>query len=237
MLLVLWLVLSEYELVKPIFLPPLLEVGQSLRAQVFTLEGVRDVIATLQRAAFGFMIAVAIAVPIGIILGTFKRFYESLELIIDFFRSVPTTAMFPLFLVFFGFGDLSKVAMAAWASGYVVLVNTIHGVWSAKQLRKIMAQTKQATGFQILRKITFFEALPFIFAGMRVGVSWNLIVIIVAEMFIGTRFGLGHQIYDASIVFDTAGVIAGIIVIGTVGYLVNQALVVLEKRLIHWKGV
>lgn len=71
---------------------------------------------------------------------------------------------------------------------------------------------------------------------MRIGVSWNLIVVIVAEMFIGTRFGIGHFIYDSSVLFDTPSVIAGIIVIGMIGLLVNRIIMKLEKKIIHWKG-
>jgi len=169
-------------------------------------------------------------------LGSFKDIYEYLEWFIDFFRSVPVSAMFPLFLIFFGFGDRSKIAMAAWATGFILLVNTIHGVWSTKENRKIMALTKRATKSQILTKITLPETLPFIFAGMRIGISWNLIVVIVAEMFIGTQYGLGHIIYDASIIFDTPMVIAGIMIIGSIGLIVNSLIVFIEKRTIHWKG-
>jgi NitT/TauT family transport system permease protein len=145
--------------------------------------------------------------------------------------------MFPLFLIFFGFGDISKIAMGAWACSFVILVNTVHGVWNAKQNRRIMTQTKKASYFQILTKIIFFETLPYIFAGIRIGVSWNLIVVIVAEMFIGTRHGLGHLIYDASVMLDTPAVFSGIITIGLIGYFLNRFIMFLEKKVVHWKGI
>ena len=64
-----------------------------------------------------------------------------------------------------------------------------------------------------------------------------VIVVIVAEMFIGTQYGLGHIIYDASIIFDTPMVVAGIIIIGLIGLLINSLIVIIEKKVIHWKGV
>ncbi|NQU98017.1 ABC transporter permease [Candidatus Woesearchaeota archaeon] len=231
-----WITLVEAQLVKPIFLPSLIDVLLSLKSMLFSIEGLKDVLFTLKRTVIGFFIALVIAVPLGVSLGLFRRLYDSIEWFIDFFRSVPVTAMFPLFLVFFGFGDASKIAMSAWACGFILLVNTVHGVWSAKKNRRIMAQTKRATSFQILTKITLFETLPFIFAGMRIGISWNLIVVIVAEMFIGTSHGLGHRIYDASIVFDTPGVIAGIVIIGLIGFFINRIILKLERKLIHWEG-
>jgi len=232
----LWSTISYFHLVKPIFLPPLQEVMLSLKSILFSIEGLKNILFTIKRAIIAFIIGIIIAIPLGILLGSFKDIYEYLEWFIDFFRSVPVSAMFPLFLIFFGFGDRSKIAMAAWATGFILLVNTIHGVWSTKENRKIMALTKRATKSQILTKITLPETLPFIFAGMRIGISWNLIVVIVAEMFIGTQYGLGHIIYDASIIFDTPMVIAGIMIIGSIGLIVNSLIVFIEKRTIHWKG-
>jgi NitT/TauT family transport system permease protein len=230
-----WFLVVETKIVKPIFLPPLQDVFAALIASIFSTDGFQNVFQTLGRTTIGFGIGASIAIPIGIILGFFKALYDPLELFIDFFRSVPVTAMFPLFLIFFGFGNTSLIAMGVWASGFVVLVNTLHGVWNAKENRKTMALTKQATRMQVLQKIMIFEALPFIFAGLRIAVSWTLIVLVVSEMFVGTRFGLGRQIYNGSLLFDTPMVIAGIILIGIIGYAFNRTVMYLEKRTIHWK--
>lgn len=233
----LWIIVNKLGLIKPIFLPSLFDVLVSLKALIFSVEGMKNLFFTLKRVVVALLIAIIIAVPCGVFLGSFRKIYESLEWFIDFFRSVPVTAMFPLFLIFFGFGDTARIAMAAWASGFIILVNTIHGVWSTKKNRRIMALTKRATNAQILTKITFFEALPFIFAGIRIGISWNLIVVIVVEMFIGTSYGLGHIIYDASVMFDTPLVISGIILIGLTGYSINRLVMFLEKKVVHWEGV
>lgn len=232
-----WFILTYFNIIKPIFLPPLPEFIISLKELLTSTEGLKDIFFTLRRIIIAFLLGIIISIPIGMLFGSFKKVYELFEWFIDFFRSVPNAALFPLFLIFFGFGDRSKVAIGAWSSGFIILVNTIHGVWNVKKNRKMMAITKKATSMQILRKITFFEVLPYIFAGMRIGISWNLIVIIVAEMFIGTKHGLGHRIYDASTALDTAGVIAGIFVIGIIGLLINYLLSNIENKVIHWKGV
>lgn len=233
---VLWAVIAGLRLVKPIFLPPLPEVLLAFCSILYSEEGLYNILSTSWRLVIGFVVGTALAIPAGIVLGSSKNLYDSLEWFIDFFRSVPVTAMFPLFLIFFGFGDPSKIAMGAWACGFIVLVNTIHGVWNSKKNRRIMALTKGASSTQILTKITFFETLPDIFTGIRVGASWNLIVVVVAEMFIGTRHGLGHLVYNASIVFDTPSVIAGVAIIGMMGYALNRLIMYAEGRVVHWKG-
>src|SRR3989344_942907 len=236
LLLTLWVVLVHFQLVKPIFLPSLQDVFSSLLSFVFSIEGLNNIFSTFRRMITGFLLGILFAIPAGIFLGLFKRIYESIGWFIDFCRSVPVTALFPLFLIFFGFGDTTKIVMCAWASGFIVLINTIHGVWSTKENRRVMALTKRATSWQVLTKITLPESLPFIFAGMRIGISWALIVVIVAEMFIGTQYGMGRAIYNASITFDTPRVMACILLIGFIGLSLNRFMLALEKRIIHWNG-
>ncbi|MDD9954239.1 MAG: ABC transporter permease [Candidatus Woesearchaeota archaeon] len=233
LLLMFWIFLTWTNSVHPVFLPPMHSVLHALHDLL--LSSGLDVMSTLGRTIAGFLLGVFIAVPLGVFLGVHRGLYNTVSWYIDFLRSVPVTAMFPLFLVFFGFGNTSKIAMSAWASGFILLVNTINGVRSTKLNRRVMAQVKHATRTQILTKITFPETLPFIFTGMKIGTSWSLIVVLVAEMFIGTTHGLGRRIYDASILFDTPMVLACIFIVGCVGLVTNYLLTLWEKSVVHWK--
>lgn len=229
-----WHVATQLELISPLFLPSIIEVLFSLKSILFTSEGAMSIALTLKRTIAAFVWGTCIAIPCGLVLGAFRNAYELCGGMIDFLRSIPVTALFPLFLIFFGFGDISKIAMGAWASGFIVLVNTMHGVWNTKNNRRVMAITKRATKFQIITKIMLPECLPFIYAGVRIGISWNLIVIIVSEMFIGASKGIGHIMYEASVLFDTATVFAGVFIIGSLGLLINTILKWVEKKYIHW---
>jgi ABC-type nitrate/sulfonate/bicarbonate transport system permease component len=231
-----WLILTYFKIVKPIFLPNLFDVILSLKYLLFTKEGILNILFTLKRTIISFIIGSIIGIIFGVILGAFRSLYDYFEGFINFFRSVPATAMFPLFMIFFGFGDLVKIVIGVWASCFVVLINTVHGVWNAKKNRIIMAKIKNANKYQIIRKIMFFESLPYIFAGMRIGFSWNLIVIIVIEMFIGGKYGIGKYIYDSSILLNTASVIGGIIIIGSLGIFFNYLILKIENKVIHWRG-
>ena len=200
-ILVVWAVFSNLKLVSPLFLPTpqtvFLEIINLFASGVILL----DIFHTLYRAFLGFIIACLIGIPLGLLMGYSNRIYYSLEFIVEFFRSIPATALFPLFLLFFGIGDQSKIALTAWTAGLVLIINAMYGVHLGKELRIKSAKTMRMSGFNLFQKIIFPEALPQIFSGMRIAVSLALVIVIVTEMFIGTNFGLGHRIIDAQFVY------------------------------------
>ncbi|MGH8619387.1 MAG: ABC transporter permease [Burkholderiales bacterium] len=191
---------------------------------------------TLYRAVTAFAIATAIGIPLGILLGSMKRVYRSTEALIDFFRSTPATAMFPLFLIIFGIGDVASLSVAVFACALVIVFNSAYGVFQARLTRISAARIMGASRAQILRHVLFFDALPQIFVGIRTAVSLSLVIIVVAEMFIGARSGIGKRIIDAQIVFDLPLMYAAILLSGAMGYGLNLLLVAIEKRVIHWSG-
>jgi ABC-type nitrate/sulfonate/bicarbonate transport system permease component len=140
-------------------------------------------------------------------------------------------------MLVFGVGDASKIAIVAFSCFFVVLINSIYGVWNAPKTRILMARTFRANQFQIFGKIVFFDALPQIFAGLRNALSIALILTVVTEMFIGTKSGLGFLIFNAKIAYDTPTMYAIIILLGILGYTMNMGLLFIEKRLIHWSRV
>lgn len=191
-------------------------------------------VATLWRMFAGFGLAAVAAIPLGVMLGYMRHAYSYSEFLIDFSRSIPATALYPLFMLSFGIGDKSKIAIVAFACFFVILINSIYGVWNAPKTRVIMARTFRATRFQIFSKIVLYDALPQIFAGLRNALSIALIMAVVAEMFIGTRSGLGFLIINSKLAYDTPTMYAVIIILGAVGYLSSCGLLLIEKKAIHW---
>jgi len=181
-----------------------------------------------------FCIAVCTGTPLGLLMGYFDKIYYSLEFIVDFFRSVPATAMFPLFMLFFGISDKSKIAITAFACSLIILVNTMYGVKHSGKLRMIVARTLKANNFQLFTKVMFPSALPNIFAGLRTAISLSLILIIVTEMFAGTIYGLGHRILNAQLVYRIPEMYSAIILTGILGFLMNNIFIKIERRVIHW---
>jgi NitT/TauT family transport system permease protein len=196
----------------------------------------RDFLQTLLRVIYAFAIATVFGVPVGIVLGANESIYRSVEFIIDFFRSTPATAMFPLFLLLFGLGDFSKISVAAFAAWLVIVFNVAYGVMHARQTRILAARSMGASPLRIFKDVIFFETLPQTFVGLRTAVSIALVVIIVAEMFIGAVDGLGHRIIDAQISYQLTDMYGSILVAGAMGYGANLLFLVIEKLFVHWSG-
>ena len=144
--------------------------------------------------------------------------------------------MFPLFLLLFGLGDVAKIAVAAFAAWLVIVFNVAYGVMNARQTRILAARSMGASSWRIFRNVIFYETLPQTFIGLRTAVSLALVVIIVAEMFIGATDGMGHRIIDAQISYSLTDMYGSILVAGAMGYGLNLALLFLERSVIHWSG-
>jgi len=235
-LIAIWYIASHFKLVDPFFLPnpkdTLLELFSLISSGVI----VKDIVATFSRTAWAFIISIIIGVPVGLLLGKFEKVYRSVEFIIDFFRSTPATAIFPLFMLVFGIGDNSKIAVAAFASLLIIIFHTAYGVINTKKTRIMVAEMMGANKWQIFYRIIFWESLPQIFIGLRNAVSLSLVIIVVTEMFIGTDVGLGRQIIDFQLIYNIKAMYAAIILTGMLGYVLNYLLLELEKEVVHWRG-
>lgn len=175
-------------------------------------------------------------VPLGIALGSNEKIYRSVEFLIDFFRSTPSSALIPLFLLIFGITDVNKIAIATFAAVLLIIFNSAYGVMNAKKTRVNAAITMGIPKRFIFKDVLFMESLPQTFVGLRTGVSMALVIVIVAEMFIGSTDGLGHRIIDAQQVFNVKEMYGSILITGALGYGLNLLFLLVEKRIVHWSG-
>jgi len=235
-IIMIWAILSNLKIISPLFL----STPQAVFLEIIRLfssgEIINDILFTLYRTFIGFLIACIIGIPIGLLMGYYDKIYHSLEFIVEFFRSIPATALFPLFILSFGIGDSSKIALTAWAAGLILIINSMYGVHLGKELRIKSAKTMKISGFNLFKKIIFPEALPQIFSGMRIAISLSLVIVIVTEMFIGTNFGLGHRIINAQLVYRISEMYATILITGILGFLINKGFILVEKKIVHWRG-
>ena len=195
-----------------------------------------DFVKTVYRTGASIAIAAVIAIPLGIFLGSSEKLYRSLEFVIDFFRSTPASAMFPLFLVLFGVGDETKISVAAFGAMLVILFNVAYGVMNARKTRLLAAKVMGASRLRVLFDVMLLESLPQTFVGLRNGVSLALVIIVVAEMFIGSQDGLGHSVFEAQQLFDMPRMYAAIFAAGALGYGLNLLFLLIERRFVHWSG-
>jgi sulfonate transport system permease protein len=235
-LLVIWDLVVRFGLIKAILLPL---PGDTLATLVSGLLGgnlLAHFAVTLERTLLAFLIAAGVGMPLGIVLGSAERAYRSVEFLVDFFRSTPASALIPLFLLIFGISDVNKVAIAAFGAFLIVVFNSAYGVINARKQRVMAARVMGATRWQIFRDVLFWESLQPSFVGLRSAVSMALVIVVVAEMFIGSENGLGHKIIDAQQVMNVKVMYAAIMAAGILGYLLNIAFLFLERRIVHWSG-
>jgi len=195
-----------------------------------------DIVQTLIRVLYAFVFAAGIGVPLGILVGANERIYRSVEFLIDFFRSTPSTAMFPLFMLIFGLGEEGKIALAAFAAFLIIVFNVAYGVLNARKTRILAARSMGASSMRIFADIIFLETLPQTFVGLRAGISVALVVVVVAEMFIGGVDGMGHRIIEDQYSYNLKDMYGSLLVSGAFGYGLNYLFLLVERHFVHWAG-
>ncbi|MCP1576767.1 NitT/TauT family transport system permease protein [Herbaspirillum rubrisubalbicans] len=235
-LFVIWDLVVRAGWIKAILLPP---PEATLMAMFKGLAGgplLLDFSVTVVRTLEAFAIAAVLGLPIGVLLGSNERAYRSVEFLIDFFRSTPSSALIPLLLLIFGVSDINKVAIAAFGAFLIVLFNSAYGVLNARKQRVMAAKVMGASRWRIFCDVLIWESLQASFVGLRSAVSMALVIVIVAEMFIGSENGLGHRIIDTQQVLNVREMYAAILAAGALGYALNVVFIVIEKRIVHWSG-
>jgi sulfonate transport system permease protein len=223
-------------LTPPSMLPSLSDVLSRVLSLLVDDVFLADVFFTVRRWLSGFILGVMAGTLIGLCIGHSVRLRTLLEFSIEFLRAIPVTAIFPLFLLTFGIGDSSKVAMAFLPTFLLMLVSTSYGVTLVEPARKRMAKAFGASPRQIFWRVTFMDALPQIFVGVRISLSQSLIVTVVSEMFIGTEFGLGQRVYESYLINSVNTLYSILIWLGLIGYIVNKGTLSVERKLVFWAG-
>jgi NitT/TauT family transport system permease protein len=231
-----WWLIAVSGLINPVLLPTPIATLGTLITGMFTGTMLPDFFATVLRTFSAFFMAAVVGVPVGVALGSSEKLYRSMEFLIDFFRSTPASALIPLFILFFGVSDFSKVVIAAFSAFLLIVFNSAYGVINAKQSRILAAKVMGANRWRVFKDVLLLESLPQTFIGLRSGISISLVIVIVAEMFIGTDQGLGKRIIDAQQVLNVSDMYASILVTGILGYVLNMLFLLVEKRFVHWSG-
>jgi len=236
LLFIVWDLVVRLGFIKPILLPPPAATIETLITGLLGGPLLTDFLVTVKRTLQAFGIAAVVGVPLGVVLGSNEKAYRSVEFLIDFFRSTPSSALIPLFLMIFGTSDVNKVAIAAFGALLIVVFNSAYGVINARKQRVMAARVMGASRGQVFKDVLIWESLQPSFVGLRSAVSMALVIVIVAEMFIGSENGLGHRIIDAQQVLNVKSMYASILAAGGLGYALNVLFLLGERRIVHWSG-
>lgn len=195
----------------------------------------QDVLVSVLRILVGFAGAVVLGVPIGLFMAEQPFIFRLIDPFLQLGRPVPPLAYIPLFVVWFGLGELPKVLLILVGTIPIVIISTIGGVRNIPQQRYEVARCLGASRWQIFLKVTLPSTLPEIFTGMKVGIGIAWSTLVAAEL-IAASVGLGWLVEQAATQLQTGIVIAGIIVIGVLGYLMELGIRLLERVTVPWRG-
>ncbi|MBX9902958.1 MAG: ABC transporter permease [Burkholderiales bacterium] len=190
-------------------------------------------LASMQRVYGGFALAIAIGVPLGLLIGKVPLIRQMLDPTLSLLRPIPVTAWLPLSMIFFGLGPRSAVFLVFLGAFYPILLNTIFGVRSVDIRLFEAAAMLGCDGSRMFRQIVLPAAMPSIFNGLRLAHGFAWILIVVGEM-TGVPTGLGSVIMDGRTLSRTDLVITGMIVIGVAGFITDRMIVALNNRILRW---
>ncbi|RPH84411.1 MAG: ABC transporter permease [Candidatus Rokuibacteriota bacterium] len=233
--LVLWAVFTaanaRVELVNPVLLPTPVEVGRVALDLTASGELARHVLTSLWRVVQGFGLAAVAALGLGVLVGLCVPLRLMAEPVIELLRPIPPLAFLPMFLVWFGLGEASKVAFIGYTTFFPMFVAIAASVLRIDVVLLRAAASLGATRADLVRRVMLPAALPGIVVALRVGVGLALFVIVGAE-FMGADAGLGHLIMEGRTFFNPAQIVMGALLLGLLGSLVNTLLLAAERRLL-----
>jgi NitT/TauT family transport system permease protein len=216
------------------YVPSLKTVLAELGRVIANGEYLVNVLATMKIAVIGLILATAIAIPLGIVLGWYKTAEQFLDPVLQFMRNTPIMAILPLFVLFFGIGDVSKIIIIVWATFFPTLINTVQGVKNTDPTLIRSARSMGIGNGGLFVKVVLPSALPYILAGLRLSAGVTLIIVIAAEL-LGAKNGIGLMITKAQHAYMIPKMYAYILTIAIIGVITNALLLKLERYLTRWQ--
>ena len=234
LLLLFWEVAPRIGMTDPTFFPPFSKVVEGWWGLVVSGELLAHFQASIVRSFIGFGIALLIAIPLGLLIGWYPIVSDLLNPVLELFRNTAALALLPVFILVFGIGETSKVAIVLFACTFPVLLNTISAVRNVDPLLIKSARSMGLPPYKLFYQVILPASIPTIFTGIRMAGTASILVLIAAEM-VGAKEGLGYLINYTQMNFQIPEMYAGIITIAILGFVLNYILVSLEKRFSAWK--
>jgi ABC-type nitrate/sulfonate/bicarbonate transport system permease component len=217
-----------------LYFPPVSQVLAALSQSLLSGPLLSHLVVTLGRFLQGYVLAAAIGVVLGIVLGYIRFFHALLAIVIELLRPMPSVAIIPVAVLMLGIGDRMIVAVTVYATLWPVLINTIDGV---RHIDNVLIQTGRTFGLnrrQILWLVILPAASPYVVTGLRIALSIALILVTTAEMVVGSK-GLGFFILDEERSMNTGNMYGGIILVAALGYGLNRLFLRVEARALKWR--
>ena len=228
-----WLLLTSFNLISPIFLPGPAAVWKEFLRQIHEGILIQDAGASLYRITLGWVISTLFAVPIGIMMGNFKLFEGMFEPFIDLVRYMPAVAFVPLTILWAGVGDSQKILILFIGTFFQEVLMIMDNVKSVPRELIEVSETFGLSRREILTDVILRFAMPGIWDTFRITLGWAWTYLVVAEL-VAANVGLGYRIMKAQRFLETDSIILGIIVIGLMGLVTDMLFKLAYKRMFRW---
>ncbi len=215
------------------YVPPPTTIVAALWTGLLNGDISSQLFATFQVYVQGLVLATVLAVSVGVLMGTYKPVADALKIIVEFLRPVPSVAMIPLAILFFGLGPSMRMSVVTYAAFWPMLISTIYGVRAIDPQALDVARNFGITGAEALWRVTFPSALASIATGFRISATIALIVTITTELIAGNS-GIGYYISQMEQADRLPPMYAAIILTGILGYLLNSIYFSLEHKFVFW---
>ena len=230
------LALGPFLFVPPsqLFLPAPFDIAKAFGAYVQDGRIWKDVAVSGQELVIGYVAAAILGIILGLLVGWYARLRYALDPFITFLYATPRIVLLPLFIIWFGIGVESKIAVVFLGAIFAILINTTAGVRNLDANLVKVARSFGASDFQLFRTIALPGSVPFILTGLRLGIGHALTGVVVGEL-VAAQFGVGQMMAVAGATFQSSKVFAGLFLIAGAGMLMTFTLQRLEQRFQAWR--
>ncbi|MDO0822483.1 ABC transporter permease [Desulfosporosinus nitroreducens] len=231
---VLWEILSGSGRLNIYLAPPPSQIWDRLLTVAGNGQLIRHIGVSLYRVVFGFSLALCLALPIGFLLGLLPGIRAFLSPSLSFFQQIPAIAWIPMFILWLGIDEASKIAIIVYSAFFPIFLNTLHGIGSTDPKLKEVAYTYDLSPWALMSRVYLPSAAPSVFVGMRLGLSYCWRSLVAAEL-LGASKGIGYLIQEGREMAQPDLMLVGVFVIGFVGLLLDFVFLHLEKKFLPWQ--
>lgn len=231
--LIIWSLLTYTGVVDKLFLPTPTDTLKAALTMFSELGFFKDIMSTISIVMIGFVVLAIVAVPLGILIGTYKPFEAFFEPLLSFVRYLPASAFIPLFILWIGVNDIEKIAVIFMGSFFQLVLMVAVATSNVKQELIDVAYTLGTSKYSVTWRIILPYTLPSIVDSLRIILGWAWTYVIVAEL-VGASAGIGYTIIQAQRMLATKNIFVGILTIGIIGLCFDYCFKLLYKKLFPW---